>query len=77
MRRPKRPRRRPVTGGLRANSYAVLHRAIEDGLDYGWMRAHKHSDHPDEATIKNEILQGIMNELCQYFDFDAPPEGGR
>lgn len=70
MRRPKRPRRRPVTGGLRVNSYAVLYRAIEEGIDYGWTRAHKHTDHPDEAMTKDQILQGILNEVCAYFNFD-------
>ena len=74
MKRPKRARSRPVAGGLRVRVYEVLHRAIEEGLDYGWMRAHKHTDHPDEATIKDQILQGILNEVCEYFEFDEDPE---
>jgi hypothetical protein len=34
------------------------------------MRAHKHTDEPDEAALKDEILQGILNEVCEYFDFE-------
>jgi hypothetical protein len=68
MTRRKGPKRRAVTGGLRVRAYEVLRRAVEEGLDYGWMRAHKHTDRPDEATIKDQILQGVMNEVCEYFD---------
>ncbi len=70
MKRRPRPKRRSVTGGLRVRAHGILHRAVEEGLDYGWMRAHKHTDHPDEATIKDQSLQGILNQVCEYFDFD-------
>lgn len=66
----KRCSRHHVSGGLRVRAYEVLRRAIEEGLDYGWMRAHKHTDHPDEATIKDQVLQGILNEVCEYFEFE-------
>jgi hypothetical protein len=62
-------RKRPVSGGLRVRAYEVLRRAVEEGIDYGWMRAHKHTNKPGEAAVKEEILQGILNEVCEYFDF--------
>ena len=69
-RRRGRSRRAPVVGGLRVRAYEVLRRAVEDGIDYGWMRAHKHTDAPTEHAIKDEILQGILNEVCEWFAFD-------
>ncbi|MFZ5786066.1 MAG: hypothetical protein ACOY3Y_06460 [Acidobacteriota bacterium] len=57
---------------MRVRAYGVLRRAIEEGLEYGWRRAHKHADKPDEASLKDEVLQGIMNEVCEVFDFDDP-----
>jgi len=63
-------RKRPVSGGMRVRAYEVLHRAIEEGLEYGWRHAHKHTDKPDEASLKEEVLQGIVNEVCEVFDFD-------
>ncbi|MFZ5786915.1 MAG: hypothetical protein ACOY3Y_10780 [Acidobacteriota bacterium] len=63
-------RKRSVSGGMRVRAYEVLRRAIEEGLEYGWRRAHKHTDTPDEAPLKEEVLQGIMNEVCEVFDFD-------
>lgn len=65
-------RKRPVSGGMRVRAYEVLHRAIEEGLEHGWRRAHKHTDTPDEASLKEEVLQGIVNEVCEVFDFDEP-----
>lgn len=59
-----------VTGGMRVRSYEVFRRAIEEGVAYGWRRAHKHTDKPAEGTIKDEIVEGILNEVCEYFDFD-------
>lgn len=62
--------RRPVRGGLKVRAYDVLRRAIEEGVEYGWRRAHKHTDAPDADTIKDQVTTGILNEVCEYFDFD-------
>jgi hypothetical protein len=32
--------------------------------------AHKHTDTPGEEAIVDQIVQGILNEVCEYFDFD-------
>lgn len=66
MKRPKRI----VAGGMRVRAYDVLRRAIEEGVEYGWRRAHKHTDAPDTETIKDQIVIGILNEVSEYFDFD-------
>jgi hypothetical protein len=59
----------PVVGGVRVRSYPVLARAVEEGVAYGWRWAHKHVDSPDEHTIKDQITQAVLNEICEYFDF--------
>jgi predicted Zn-dependent protease with MMP-like domain len=43
---------------------------VEEGAAYGWRRAHKHTDTPGEEAIVDQIVQGILNEVCEYFDFD-------
>lgn len=63
--------KRTVTGGMRMRAYDVLRRAIEEGVEYGWRRAHKHTDTPDAESIKDQIVTGILNEVCEYFDFDG------
>ena len=62
--------KRPVRGGLKVRAYPVLCRAIEDGFAYGWRRAHKHIDAPDARTIEEQIVTAVVDEICQYFDFD-------
>ena len=63
-------RKQPVRGGMKVRAYDVLRRAIEEGVEYGWRRAHKHADSPDAETIKDQLITGILNEVCEYFDFD-------
>jgi predicted Zn-dependent protease with MMP-like domain len=62
--------KRPVRGGMKVCAYDVLRRALEEGAEYDWRRAHKHTDSPDAETIKDQIVTTILNEVCEYFDFD-------
>jgi hypothetical protein len=54
---------------MKANEYKLLVRCIEDGVQYGWNRAHKHTDEPDEELIKQQIEQAVINEICEWFEF--------
>jgi predicted Zn-dependent protease with MMP-like domain len=54
---------------MSVRAYTVLCRAVEDGVAYGWRRAHKHTHAPDEKTIEDQIVTGVLNEICLYFDF--------
>ena len=60
----------PVRGGMKIRAYPVLCRAVEEGVAYGWRRAQKHIDTPDAQTIEEQIVTAVLNEVCQYFDFD-------
>lgn len=48
-----------------ANVYKILSRAVEEGIVYGWNRAHKHTDAPGEEAIKDEMERAVMNEICE------------
>ena len=62
--------KRPVRGGMKVRAYDVLRRAVEEGAAYGWRRAHKHTDAPGEDAIVDQIVQGVLHEVCEYFDVD-------
>ena len=62
--------KRPVRGGMKVRAYPVLHRAVAEGVAYGWRRAHKHTDRPDAAAIEEQIVTAVVNEICEYFAFD-------
>jgi hypothetical protein len=66
--------KRPVCGGMKVRTYPVLCRAVEEGVAYGWRRAHKHNDKPDALTIEEQIVNAFLIEVCKYFEFDDDAE---
>ena len=62
-----------MSGGdaLRVDVYAVLARAVDEGIDYGWSRAHKHCAEPDEIAIKCAVYEAVMGAICEVFRFDG------
>lgn len=52
---------------MKVNTYKVISDAVENGIKYGWYRAHKHTDEPAEDEIKNRIQMAIMAEMIEYF----------
>ena len=54
---------------MKVKMYPLIERIVEEGVDAGWDRAHKHTDTPNEATIKQCIEQYIMNGFDEYFEF--------
>lgn len=47
----------------------ILEKAIDEGIHYGWHRAHKHTDTPDSHFIKGEIDNAIWNAIHEVFEF--------
>lgn len=52
------------------DTYKLLMRCIEDGIEYGWNRAHKHDSSPDQGFIKMQIEEAIKHEICEWFEFN-------
>lgn len=55
---------------LRVNTYAVVCRAVEEGIAYGWTRAHKHSDKPSKEHIMEQVEKHVIDALCEYIVFE-------
>lgn len=55
---------------MKANIYKIITECIESGIRLGWGRAHKHTDTPGEDVIKERIESAIMEQICEYFEFD-------
>ena len=53
---------------MKPKSHLVLELCIKQGIDLGWMRAHKHTDTPSEDLIKQEIEEEIWNQVWEWFD---------
>lgn len=56
---------------MRPNVYKLIERCVEDGVSYGYTRAHKHEDNPSQAHIEDQIIQAVMNEICEWFDLNT------
>lgn len=41
----------------------IVERAVEEGIESGWERAHKHTETPRQETILEEIKRAIMFNL--------------
>ena len=52
----------------------LLETCIENGIDHGWRRAHKHTETPTEDIIKGEIQHAIELELYEWFEFEEHPQ---
>lgn len=68
----KRTKKKPqikVKAFVQINAYMVISDAVERAVAYGWRRAHKHTDTPDETTVCQEIENAVINDLCEILMF--------
>lgn len=56
---------------MRFKAYAIVARAVEEGVRAGWLRAHKHVDDPAPHTIEQSIETAVLNALCEVLEFDS------
>jgi hypothetical protein len=50
----------------------ILQRSLDEGIERGWNRAHKHDPNPKPEWIKETINDCIMESIYEYFFFDHP-----
>lgn len=55
---------------MKPKTYPILVDAVENGVKYGYYRAHKHNDNPDQDQITDAIISAVINEICEWFEFD-------
>lgn len=55
---------------MKAKEYRLMEEAVDCGVDYGYMKAHKHDEFPTEEAIKREIISAIMDTIDERFKFD-------
>ena len=60
----------PIGSGVSVNAYGVIDRAVTDAVEYGYRRAHKHTDRPGEDLLCQAIADAVMSELCEVLRFE-------
>ena len=48
----------------------LLEKCILDGVVLGHKRAYKHNDSPSESDINQSIVNEVLTEIYEWFDFD-------
>jgi hypothetical protein len=54
-------------------TYTIVSKAVEDGVAWGYARAHKHTETPAEESLKAEIVYYTMLSLEEVVHW---PEDG-
>lgn len=56
---------------MKPKIYAILERAIEEGVSYAWRnRVFKYEDNPSEEVVIETITNSIMLSIDEVFDFE-------
>ena len=54
---------------MQVKEYTVLTDCVERGVAFGMARAYKHSDTPTPEYINSQIVDAVLVEISEYFDF--------
>jgi hypothetical protein len=55
---------------MKAKTYQLIQECVENGVQLGFNRAHKHTDTPSDEELQNKIIDSVMLEICEWFTFD-------
>lgn len=56
---------------MKAKEYNLLIQCIENGVNHGMLRAYKYDDKPSNEQIKQTIVDSVLFEICEWFNFDG------
>jgi hypothetical protein len=55
---------------MKLKAYPLVERALEEGAQAGWNRAHKYTDTPTAEAVRDEIVRAQMLELSEILDWE-------
>ena len=55
---------------MRWNEYALVDRAVEEGIQMGWQHAHKHTDAPLIEDVQEALREAVMLALSEILTFE-------
>ena len=59
-----------VNKDMKPKFMQLLEKCILDGVVFGHDRAYKHNPTPERYQINEAIVNEVMNEIHEWFDFD-------
>lgn len=64
--------KRKVKAELKFRTYTLVERAVEEGINGGWMKAHKHTNTPRAEDVKERIREYVMLALDEILIWEDP-----
>lgn len=55
---------------MQVRTYAVLARAVEEGVAMGLRRSRKHDEAPTDDAIAEHVEREVLGAICEVFRFD-------
>jgi hypothetical protein len=55
---------------LKMNAWKIVTIAVEQGVAYGYRRAHKHTDKPTEEHLVQEIEDAVMSAISDVVNWE-------
>lgn len=65
-------KRLPVKREVRIRVYPIVQEAVDQGVEYGWIRAHEYTESPTPEAIQNAIADEVMAALSEIIDWGDP-----
>jgi len=59
---------------MKPNFRKVLEMTLEEGVRFGYNRAHKHVENPHEDAVVDCVVDSVINSLYEWFDFGEKNE---
>jgi len=56
---------------MKPKTRKLLKMCVEDGVEYGYARAHKHQDNLEPRQIEAAIVLAVMSQIWEWFDMEA------
>jgi hypothetical protein len=53
------------------NLYKLIERSVDDGIEAGWRRAHKHTNEPEPSYVREQIETAIMNAVSEWLEYSG------
>ena len=55
---------------MKVKEYNLLTQCVENGVEHGMRRAYKYDDKPSNEQIKQTIVDSVLLEISEWFNFD-------
>jgi hypothetical protein len=55
---------------MKGNEYKVLEEAVDEGVNWGFVKAYKHHEAPSEEQVREAVKSAVMTSVCEWFRMD-------